>query len=63
MGKENRGSKAKAAATTRHDEGGREEMGGSNTEGDTIVFFGQAGNRVSYKKSMKKARVSDSPDY
>ncbi len=39
MGKENRGSKAKAAATTRHDEGGREEMGESNTEGDAIVFL------------------------
>ncbi len=34
MGKENRGSKAKAAATTRHDGGGREEVGESNTEGD-----------------------------
>ena len=34
MGKENRGSKAKAASTTRHDGGGREEMGESNTEGD-----------------------------
>ncbi len=39
MGKENRGSKAKAAAATRHDEGGREEMGESNTEGDAIVFL------------------------
>ena len=34
MGKENRGSKAKAAATTRHDGGGREEVGESYTEGD-----------------------------
>jgi hypothetical protein len=34
MGKENRGSKVKAAATTRHDGGGREEVGESNTEGD-----------------------------
>jgi hypothetical protein len=34
MGKENRGSKAKAAATTRHDGGGREEVGESNMEGD-----------------------------
>ena len=32
MGKENRGSKA--AATTWHDGGGREEVGESNTEGD-----------------------------
>ncbi len=32
MGKVNRGSKA--AATTRHDGGGREEVGESNTEGD-----------------------------
>ena len=34
MGKENRGLKAKAAATTRHDGGGQEEVGESNTEGD-----------------------------
>jgi len=42
MGKENRGSKAKAAATTRHDGGGREEVGESNTEGDVLATTNSA---------------------